>query len=293
MGRDRRQQRLLVAGRVNRFIPNPTFDPVARPGRARRLLPRPQGGRRYARRVRRARSDQPAYRNRDARLRDGRAGHGGLLPLPDTRCGHGAGAVHDPEAADAVFHASTGGSTKTGVSTTSDRIFAAPTSRCSTSTGRSPRSTGRWARRAGGRDARRPGAGTRPAPLTRRPGRTTRSGRGSTRPASRSRSTRATAATPLRARTGARAARWRRSVRPVQDDHVDRPPIDDPFTALICHGVLARHPDVRIATIESGSEWVPPLVQEDEEGYGQCPCVPVGRPDRDAARTRLGLAVLR
>src|SRR3954468_24052614 len=26
------KQRLLVAGRVNRFIPNPTFDPAARPG---------------------------------------------------------------------------------------------------------------------------------------------------------------------------------------------------------------------------------------------------------------------
>ncbi len=26
------KQRLLVGGRVNRFIPNPTFDPVARPG---------------------------------------------------------------------------------------------------------------------------------------------------------------------------------------------------------------------------------------------------------------------
>ena len=26
------RERLLVAGRINRFIPNPTFDPVARPG---------------------------------------------------------------------------------------------------------------------------------------------------------------------------------------------------------------------------------------------------------------------
>ncbi len=26
------RQRLIVAGRVNRFIPNPTFDPVAKPG---------------------------------------------------------------------------------------------------------------------------------------------------------------------------------------------------------------------------------------------------------------------
>ena len=26
------RERLLVAGKINRFIPNPTFDPVARPG---------------------------------------------------------------------------------------------------------------------------------------------------------------------------------------------------------------------------------------------------------------------
>ena len=26
------KQRLIVAGRINRFIPNPTFDPVAKPG---------------------------------------------------------------------------------------------------------------------------------------------------------------------------------------------------------------------------------------------------------------------
>ena len=26
------KQRLMVGGKVNRFIPNPTFDPVARPG---------------------------------------------------------------------------------------------------------------------------------------------------------------------------------------------------------------------------------------------------------------------
>ncbi len=26
------RQRLLVGGKVNRFIPNPTFDPVAKPG---------------------------------------------------------------------------------------------------------------------------------------------------------------------------------------------------------------------------------------------------------------------
>jgi hypothetical protein len=29
------RQRLLVAAKINRFIPNPTFDPVSRPGAVR------------------------------------------------------------------------------------------------------------------------------------------------------------------------------------------------------------------------------------------------------------------
>ena len=37
--------RLLVGGRVNRFIPNPTFDPVARPGVQVRLRFELSGGR--------------------------------------------------------------------------------------------------------------------------------------------------------------------------------------------------------------------------------------------------------
>ena len=40
------RQRLIVGGRVNRFIPNPTFDPVGKPGCARRVLPRTQSARR-------------------------------------------------------------------------------------------------------------------------------------------------------------------------------------------------------------------------------------------------------
>ena len=32
MGRVNGRQRLLVGGKINKFIPNPTFDPVAAPG---------------------------------------------------------------------------------------------------------------------------------------------------------------------------------------------------------------------------------------------------------------------
>src|SRR3546814_19925225 len=33
-------------------------------------------------------------------------------------------------------------------------------------------------------------------------------------------------------------------------------PIEDTMSALVCHGVLARFPELRLAAIENGGEWV-------------------------------------
>jgi predicted TIM-barrel fold metal-dependent hydrolase len=37
-------------------------------------------------------------------------------------------------------------------------------------------------------------------------------------------------------------------------------PIEDSVAALICHGALSRHPDLKVAVIENGSSWVAPLL---------------------------------
>jgi predicted TIM-barrel fold metal-dependent hydrolase len=37
-------------------------------------------------------------------------------------------------------------------------------------------------------------------------------------------------------------------------------PIEDSMAALCCHGVLARFPDLRIASIENGADWVAPFL---------------------------------
>lgn len=62
------RRRLLVGGKINRFIPNPTFDPVARPG----CLDEYFRGRKPAKDIRAAFGElepiSAAYRNRDARL---------------------------------------------------------------------------------------------------------------------------------------------------------------------------------------------------------------------------------
>jgi predicted TIM-barrel fold metal-dependent hydrolase len=46
-------------------------------------------------------------------------------------------------------------------------------------------------------------------------------------------------------------------------------PISDALASLIVEGVLTRHRNIRVATIETGSEWVPPLVRKFEKAWKQ------------------------
>ena len=50
-------------------------------------------------------------------------------------------------------------------------------------------------------------------------------------------------------------------------------PIYDTVAALVCHGVFARFPNVRFATIESGSEWVGELVTKLQKSFKQIPAL--------------------
>ncbi len=50
----------------------------------------------------------------------------------------------------------------------------------------------------------------------------------------------------------------------------DRAPYDM-FAVLVCHGVFTRHGGLRVAAIESGSEWVVPLMKKLEKAYAQNP----------------------
>ena len=47
--------------------------------------------------------------------------------------------------------------------------------------------------------------------------------------------------------------------------------ISDTVSALICHGVFDRHPNVRIACIENGAFWVDGLIKTFDHVYGQMP----------------------
>ncbi len=50
----------------------------------------------------------------------------------------------------------------------------------------------------------------------------------------------------------------------------DRAPFDM-FAVLVCHGVFTRHPDLRCASIEAGSEWVQPLLKKFKKAFAQNP----------------------
>jgi predicted TIM-barrel fold metal-dependent hydrolase len=48
-------------------------------------------------------------------------------------------------------------------------------------------------------------------------------------------------------------------------------PIQDAMAAFVCHGVFARFPELRIASIEAGGEWIPAFVQHLSDTYKKMP----------------------
>lgn len=49
--------------------------------------------------------------------------------------------------------------------------------------------------------------------------------------------------------------------------------ISDTLAALICHGVFERFPALRVASIENGAMWVPDLLRNLKDAYGKMPMV--------------------
>ncbi|WP_426571455.1 amidohydrolase family protein [Aquihabitans sp. McL0605] len=48
-------------------------------------------------------------------------------------------------------------------------------------------------------------------------------------------------------------------------------PIEDAVSALICHGALSRFPELKVAVIENGSSWVEPLLKNLADVYKKMP----------------------
>ena len=48
-------------------------------------------------------------------------------------------------------------------------------------------------------------------------------------------------------------------------------PIEDAVSALVCHGALSRFPQLKVAVIENGSSWVEPLLKNMKDLYKKMP----------------------
>jgi predicted TIM-barrel fold metal-dependent hydrolase len=48
-------------------------------------------------------------------------------------------------------------------------------------------------------------------------------------------------------------------------------PVEDAVSALICHGALSRFPELKVAVIENGSSWVGPLIDRMADCYKKMP----------------------
>jgi predicted TIM-barrel fold metal-dependent hydrolase len=268
------RQRLLVAGTVNRFIPNPTFDPVAKPGSLDEYF-----------RGRNPRGDniatlfgdlepiRPEYRDRDARLAVMDAqGIDGCFMFPTLGVGMEEALAGDPEAAVAAFHAFNRWLDDDWGYAYQERIFAAPmiplvdVDAAVTELEEVLAKDARIVCIKGGpaitRDGRVSPGDARFDPFWARVNEAGVTVGIHSGDAGYNRyvddweqvgAFRAFAYSPLRiVLSGSRA--------PYET-----------MAALVCQGVYDRFPRVRVASIEAGADWVPELLTKLKKVYGQSP----------------------
>ncbi len=266
-GRDR----LLVAGRINRFIPNPTFDPVARPGCLDDYFrgKTPVSDMREA--FGRLEPISAAYRNRDARLNllDSQGLQGCLL-FPTLGVGMEAALEHDVDALAAAFRGFNRWIADDWGFSYQNRIFAA---------GYLTLADPQWALDELNwlidNDVRV--INMRPSSVT--------DGSGGRRSLGhlaheqvweRLNDSGITLAMHSGdAGYGFMLDHWGLSSEfesfrysPLRS-LLTYSPISDALASLIAEGVLSRHRNIRVATIENGSEWVWPFVKKLQKTYQQ------------------------
>jgi predicted TIM-barrel fold metal-dependent hydrolase len=268
------KQRLLVGGKLNRFIPNPTFDPVARPGSLDEYF---RGRNPEAKDVKEAfgalEPINPGYRDRDARLKImDEQGIAGTIMFPTLAVGMETSLQHDPEAAVAAFKAFNRWMEDDWGYAYQERIFAAPVISLM-----DVDEAVKELERVLALDARViciQGGPVFAGDMSWSPGdprfdpfwaRINESG-----VTVGIHSGDAGYGRYLQDWEDTRAFEAFRSTPLSMILQSDRVPFDT-YAALVAHGVFDRHPNVRCASIESGSEWVPLLIKKFKKAYGQNP----------------------
>ena len=264
---------LLVGGKVNRFIPNPTFDPVAKPGCLDQYF---RGRNPEGKSIREVFGDlepiNPAYRDRDARLAlMDTQGLEGMFMFPTLGVGMEESLRHDPEALVAAFRAFNRWMDEDWGFSYQERLFAAPYITL-VDVERAVAEL-EWAL---GHDARV--VVMRPGPIE-QPG-------GGCSPADErfdpfwSRVAEAGITTAYHSGDAGYLRfyeAWGLGGEFQSFDFnplrlcMSAQPIRDTMAALVCGGLFDRHPRLRVATIETGSSWVAPLLARLKKAYGQMP----------------------
>ena len=268
------RKRLLIDGKLDHFIPNPTFDPVARPGSLDAYFrgKNPEG-KSMVELFGELEPIRAEYRDRDARLALlDRQGLEACLLFPTLGVGVEQPLRRRPEVTCATLHAFNQWLDEDWGFHYRDRLFAVPM--ISLADPQRAVEEVEWALERGARIVH-----VRPAPVPMRDG---------------SRSPGDPIFDPFWARVdeagiavafhagdsgyGRHAAEWgeRGKMRAftgflfgsvTQEGRA----IYDTVAALIIHGLFQRFPQLRIASIENGSDWVTPLLKKLEKAFGQMP----------------------
>ena len=267
------KQRMIVDNKVFRFIPNPTFDPVARPGCLDEYFRGKQAGDSIRDAFGELEPISAAYREPAARLElMDRQRLTGCFMFPTLGVGVEEALLHDPAALHDVFHAFNEWMLDDWTFNYRDRIYAAPYI-CLQDPERAEREVA-WALEQGAHVVVMRAGPVRGPGISRSPG-------DSVYDAMWARIADAGILAAYHsgdAGYGRYADEWGNGgefqafrndpFRSVTGGHR---PIHDTIAALACHGVFTRHPNVRIATIESGSDWMPLLLKALKKSYGQIP----------------------
>ena len=269
------KRRLLVGGKINRFIPNPTWDPISKPGALdeyfRGRNPRGADTPELFGELDRL-ADHPEYQNRDARLAlMDKQGLEAAIFLPTLGVGMEQSLIHDLPALMAAFRAFNRWMDEDWGFAWRERIFAAPYI-----TLVDPDNAVAELEWALDHDARFlvmvagpvvvNGVGVSPADPVYDPfwARANEAGvticyhGGDSRYSAymadwgEQSETQAFRQNPFRAIASSNA-------------------IQDTFANLLAHGLFARFPNLRIASIETGSDWVFHLYEKLTKSFGQTP----------------------
>jgi len=268
------KERLLVGGRVNRFIPNPSFDRVSKPGalgeyfRARAGVPDMRAAFGELDPI----ESRPEYRHRDARLAvmDDQGLEACIL-LPTLGVGMETALEHDREALTAAFSAFNRWLDEDWGLNYEDRIYAAPyLSLCDVDWAVSELE---WAL---GRDARV--VLMRPGSVNALGGRRSPGDPAHDRFWSRLNDAGVTLAVhggdsgyADYERIWGLTGEVESFRQPTLKRLLSASPIHDMMASLMADRLFERHPNLRVATIETGSGWVSPLLKRLRKTAVQLP----------------------